>query len=81
MITSRVEDKVKGRGKECRRGQICRDIFVGTKKLGEGTKKYGTFYKDYAIETDIMMRAGAMVSALIIFLSVRVMKVMTLFFC
>ena len=42
--------------------QICRD-----KKVGEGTKKYGTFYKDYTIESDIMMRAGAMASALIIF--------------
>ena len=56
MITSRVEDKVKGRGKECRRGQICRDIFVGTKKLGEGTKKYGTFYLIYAIESDIICK-------------------------
>ena len=55
-------------------GHFCRD-----KKVGEGTKKYGTFYKDYAIESDIMMRAGALVSALIIFLSVRVMKVMALF--
>ena len=55
------------------RRQICPDKFVGT-------KKYGTFYKDYAIESDIMMRVGAMVSALIIFLSVRVMKVMALFF-
>ena len=55
--------------------QICRD-----KKVGEGTKKYGTFYLIYAIESDIMMRVDAMVLALIIFLSVRVMKVMTLFF-
>ena len=42
-------------------GHFCRDKKVGggdkkVRKLGEGTKKYGTFYLIYAIESDIICK-------------------------